>query len=97
MKTSTPTICIPHVELNTTHTQVEQAITRLGIGRVVSVRIIPSNTFAYVFVQMEWDLSIEKAQVIHKRLMKGKAIKVLYGEDLETTPWFWKCVSAKIQ
>lgn len=89
-----PTICIPHVHHSLTIQDIQDAFQRFDIGTVTYVRMLDRESYSCVFVHIVWN-ETDKAIKIRKRLLKGKSIKFLYGEDLEETPWFWKCVAVK--
>lgn len=89
-----PTICIPHVDNTITVNDVQEAFKRFDIGEITYIRVIPRDTYSCVFVHLEW-ATHKKAKKIRKRLMNHKAVRYLYGKDLEMTPWFWKCVATK--
>lgn len=92
---TTPTICIPHVHSSTTQADIQKAFVSFGIGKVTYIRILKRPDYSCAFVHLVWNTKNEKACKIRRRLLKGKSIRYLYGEDLEQTPWFWKCVAVK--
>lgn len=92
---TTPTICIPHIHSSITEADVQKAFVSFGIGKVTYIRILARTGYSCAFVHLVWDTQTEKARKIRRRLLKGKAVRYLYGDDLEQTPWFWKCVAVK--
>jgi len=91
---TTPTICIPHIHSSLTETDVQNAFVSFDIGKITYIRILRRPEYSCAFVHLIWN-DTEKACKIRKRLLKGKSIRYLYGDDLEKTPWFWKCVAVK--
>jgi len=92
---TTPAICIPHIEPSITINDIQKAFKeKLNLGKITYVRIIPRDNYSCAFVHLVWN-EHEESRKIRRRLLKGKSIRFLYGDNLEETPWFWKCVATE--
>jgi hypothetical protein len=90
-----PTICVPHMLQTITVPDIQKAFNeKLNLGKITYIRIVERDTYSCAFIHLVWN-DDEQSQKIRKRLMKGKSIRFLYGEDLATIPWFWKCVATE--
>jgi hypothetical protein len=87
-----PSLCIPRVFKNISREYIETVFTKLNIGTIEKIDIIPSkeqHNSNLVFIHLFWNQT-ENSKKARERLLTNQDIKVHYDE-----PWFWKVIVNK--
>ena len=82
-----PSICIPSIEKNITHSQIENAFKKLNIGKInkIVLQRRSKHISAFIFIN-NWDIHTHKGKKFYKKIIDGEDVNLIYS-----FPWFWKC------
>ena len=95
---SEPSICIPRVFENIEKKVIWGVFTNLfGSEAIDRIDIVYKDDsrgekFKRVFVHFKAWPSTYESQLVRRKLIEGKEVKIVYDE-----PWYWKCTASRIE
>ena len=98
LSVSEPSICIPRVFENIEKKVIWGVFTNLfGSESIDRIDIVYKNDsrgekFKRVFVHFKAWPSTYESQLVRRKLIEGKEVKIVYDE-----PWYWKCTASRIE